>query len=174
MATKAGSPWIVTPASCRAETTRGTKTSATALWTSSDSAALQTLVRSVLALSTMSRAMSRSASASTYTWQLPTPVSMTGTVDCSTTAWISPAPPRGMTRSTSPRACMRCWADDRSSAAICWMASAGSPAPAIASRMTAMIAALEWAADDEPRSSTALPDLRQIPAASAVTLGRPS
>ena len=36
------------------------------------------------------------------------------------------------------------------------------------------MAALLDRADDEPRSSTALPDLRQIPAASAVTLGRAS
>ena len=32
------------------------------------------------------------------------PVSITGTVDSVTTVWIRPAPPRGMTRSTSPRA----------------------------------------------------------------------
>ena len=41
--------------------------------------------RWVLALSTIASAMSRSASRSTYTWQLPTPVSITGTVDSSTT-----------------------------------------------------------------------------------------
>ena len=48
--------------------------------------------------------MSRSAAASTYTWQLPTPVSITGTVDSSTTDWIRPAPPRGISTSTRPRA----------------------------------------------------------------------
>ncbi len=47
----------------------------------SDSAALQTDGRDVFAFSRMDSAMSRSASASTYTWQLPTPVSITGTVE---------------------------------------------------------------------------------------------
>ncbi len=40
---------------------------------------------------------------------------MTGTVESSTTARIRPAPPRGMTRSTRPRACIRCVAEERSS-----------------------------------------------------------
>ena len=48
-----------------ARTIRGTNSSATSWCTSSDSAALQTEVRWVLALSTMRSAMSRSASAST-------------------------------------------------------------------------------------------------------------
>ena len=56
-----GSPWTVTPASWRAATTRGRNSSATSACTSSDSAALQTLVRWVLALSTIASAMSRSA-----------------------------------------------------------------------------------------------------------------
>ena len=37
-----------------------------------------------------------------------------------------------------------------------------------------MIDALLSAADDDPLSRQAFPDFRQIPAASAVTLGRPS
>ena len=41
--------------------------------TRSVSAALQTPGRWVLALTTMAAAMSRSAAASTYTWQLPSP-----------------------------------------------------------------------------------------------------
>jgi hypothetical protein len=36
------------------------------------------------------------------------------------------------------------------------------------------MAAFEEFAEPEPRSITALPDLRQMPAASAVTFGRPS
>ena len=36
------------------------------------------------------------------------------------------------------------------------------------------MAVLDWSASLPPRSSTALPDLRQSPAASAVTLGRDS
>ena len=55
-----------------------------------------------------------------------------------------------------------------------WMQSAGSPASDTALRSTDTIAAFDDAADDEPRSSTALPDFRQMPAASAVTFGRPS
>ena len=57
----AWSPCTVTPASCRAGTTRGRNASATSACTSSDSAALQTEVRWVLALSTIASAMSRSA-----------------------------------------------------------------------------------------------------------------
>ena len=63
------------------------------------SAALQTEGRLVLALSMMFSAMSKSASRSMYTWQMPVPVSITGTRAFSTTARISPAPPRGMSRS---------------------------------------------------------------------------
>jgi len=52
---------------------RGRKSAATASCTTSDSAALHTDGRCVLALTTMARASSRSADASTYTWQLPSP-----------------------------------------------------------------------------------------------------
>ena len=52
----------------------------------------------------MFTAMSRSAYSSTYTWQIPVPVWMQGTVAFSTQARISPAPPRGISRSTSPSA----------------------------------------------------------------------
>ena len=65
---------------------------------------LQVDSRWVFELSTTARAFSRSAAASTYTWQLPTPVSITGTVDSSTTVLISDAPPRGISTSTRPRA----------------------------------------------------------------------
>ena len=51
-------------------------------------------------------------------------------------------------------------------------ASAGRPADEMASRMAAAMARLEVMADDEPRRKAALPDLRQRPAASEVTLGR--
>jgi hypothetical protein len=55
-----------------------------------------------------------------------------------------------------------------------WIASAGTPAEAAAWRSTLTMASLDRRALDEPRSRTALPDLRQIPAASAVTFGRAS
>ena len=35
---------------------------------------------------------------------VPAPVSMTGTLEVRTTAWMSPAPPRGMSTSMGPRA----------------------------------------------------------------------
>ena len=44
----------------------------------------------------------------------------------------------------------------------------------MASRMTSTMTAFERIAEREPRSSDALPALRQIAAASAVTFGRPS
>src|SRR6266545_2551037 len=92
--TTAGDPCTVTPASRSAGNALARNASATSACTSTDSAALHTDGREVFALSRIDSAMSRSASAWTYTWQLPTPVSMTGTVDSSTTDVISDAPPR--------------------------------------------------------------------------------
>ena len=94
----------------------GRNFSATALCTSSTSSALHTEGRLVLAFTTIRSAMSRSADASTYTWQMPVPVSMQGTVAFSTQVRISPAPPRGISRSTSPLAVMI-------SAALWWLIS---------------------------------------------------
>src|SRR5205085_10461297 len=148
--------------------------SATDSCTSTDSAALHTDGREVFALSRIDSAMSRSAAASTYTWQLPTPVSITGTVESSTTDLISDAPPRGMSTSTLPRARISSLTESRDDASRSWTASAGSPAEETADRRIATIAALDCAADDDPRSSTALPDFRHSPAASAVTFGRAS
>ena len=56
-----------------ASTARGTNSAATSACTRSFSAALHTLGRCVLALTTIDVAMSRSAAESTYTWQLPSP-----------------------------------------------------------------------------------------------------
>ena len=64
------------------------------------SSALQTLGRLALAFSMMSSALFRSAVSSTYTWQMPVPVWMQGTLAFCTQARISPAPPRGISRST--------------------------------------------------------------------------
>ena len=72
---------------------------AIALSTSSTSSALQTLGRLVLALLTIFSAISRSAVFSTYTWQMPVPVAMQGTVAFWTQALIRPAPPLGISRS---------------------------------------------------------------------------
>ncbi len=168
------SPCTVTPASASAASARGRNAAAMSWCTSSVSAALQTLGRCALELTRMSTAMSRSASASTYTWQLPVPVSITGTVDSSTTVRISDAPPRGISTSTMPRARISSRTDSRLSPGTSCTASAGSPEPPTASRRTFTRAALEADAEDEPRSSTALPDLRQRAAASTVTFGRAS
>ena len=67
---------------------------------------------------------------------------------------------------------MNSTAAERDVSATSVRASAGSPADEMASRMAAAMARLDWMADDEPRRKAALPDLRQSPAASEVTLGR--
>ena len=112
---------------------------------------------------------------STYTWQLPTPVSITGTVDSSTTDRISPAPPRGISTSTRPRARISALTASWRSPGTSWTTSAGRPAaPAAVPQHRHDGGVAGAGAATSPRSSTALPDLRQIPAASAVTLGRAS
>src|SRR5919107_3253797 len=90
-----GSPCTVTPAIVSSSSTSGRNDAAMSTCTSSDSAVLQVDSRCVLEFSTTASAFSRSADSSTYTWQVPTPVSITGTVESSTTALISDAPPRG-------------------------------------------------------------------------------
>ncbi len=107
-------------------------------------------------------------------WQLPTPVSMTGTVDSSTTVRISPAPPRGMMRSTMPRSRSSALTESWSTPGTRLTTSAGSPTLSAALRRTAISAVLLWYAEPLPRSSATLPLLRQSPAASTVTLGRAS
>ena len=53
-------------------------------------------------------------------------------------------------------------------------ASAGRPAEDTASLMAAAMARLDSIAKEEPLRKAALPDLMHSPAASEVTLGRPS
>ena len=66
-----------------------------------------------------------------------------GTVASRTTASISPAPPRGMTTSTRPRAWISCVTLERSWLGSNCTASAGRPCCVIASRSTATSAAFE-------------------------------
>src|SRR3954467_15827844 len=80
-----GSPCTVTPADTSSSITSGRNESAMSMCTSSDSAGLQVDSRWVFEFTVTASAFSRSADSSTYTWQLPTPVSITGTVDSSTT-----------------------------------------------------------------------------------------
>ena len=75
--------------------------------------------------------------------QLPTPVSMTGTCDSLTTASMRPAPPRGMSTSTSPRACMSSFTLARSVPGTSWMLSTGMPAAVAASASTSTSTVLE-------------------------------
>jgi len=96
-----------------------------------------------LALTRIATALSMSAAASTYTWQLPTPVSMTGTVELSTTLRINPAPPRGMSRSTSPRAVIRAMTASWLRPGTSWIASMGTSVSARAVRMTSTRAVFE-------------------------------
>ena len=67
---------------------------------------------------------------------------------------------------------MKATADSRLVSSTRPTASTGRPALARASRRAAAITRLVEMADEEPRSSTALPDLRHRPAASLVTFGR--
>ena len=81
------SPRTSQPASSRSVTIGARCVPAQASSTSSVSAAPQMPVRRILALSAMARAMRRSASRSTYTWQLPSRCPMTGTrASCCTRA----------------------------------------------------------------------------------------
>ena len=88
---------------------------------------------------------------------------MTGTVDSSTTLRIRPAPPRGISTSTSPRARISALTLSWVSPGTSCTTSSGRPLPASAPRIAATMAALLDRALDEPRSSTALPALRQMP-----------
>ena len=72
----------------------------------------------------------------------------------------------------NPSSCMKATAEARLVSSTSATASTGRPALSSPSRRAAAMARLEEMADDEPRSSTALPDLRHSPAASLVTLGR--
>ena len=122
----------------------------------------------------MSSASSRSADASTYTWQLPAAAYITGTVACSLSAFFRPSPPRGMIRSTTPSWVASWRSSSRSPPVTSEIAPAGSPASSTADAATWASAALELAAIEEPRSTIALPDLMHSAEQSMVTFGRAS
>ena len=105
-------------------------------------------------------------------WQMPVPVSSTGTVALSTQARMSPAPPRGMSRSTRPRACISWLALSRLVSSTSCRASRGRPARSMPCfRADTMALADRWASFP-PRSTQADPAFRARAAASEVTLGR--
>ena len=166
----------ILPAAARASTrralSRGKNAPATSRCTRATSSALQTDGRLVLAFSMMFRAFSRSASLSTYTWQMPVPVSMQGTVADSTHARMSPAPPRGMSRSTRPEAVISSCALRRVGSETRLTNVSGRPASRSPSCMAATMAAAERYASLPPRSTQTLPLFMASTAASEVTFGR--
>src|SRR3954451_242338 len=99
---------------------------------------------------------------------------MTGTVATPFSAFFSPSPPRGMMRSTTPVWVASSASSSRPPPATRTIAPSGTPADSAASLAIEARTAFEWAADDEPRSTIALPDLRHRAAASIVTFGRAS
>ena len=99
---------------------------------------------------------------------------MTGTVATAFSAAFRPSPPRGKIRSTTPSCVASSASSSRPPPATSPIAPSGTPAPDAASAAIVASTALECAADDEPRSTTALPDFRHSDAASIVTFGRAS
>ena len=99
---------------------------------------------------------------------------MTGTVATAFSAAFRPSPPRGMIRSTTPSWVASSASSSRPPPATSPIAPAGTPAPSAASAAIAARTALECAADEDPRSTIALPDFRHSAAASIVTFGRAS
>ena len=103
---------------------------------------------------------------------MPVPVWMTGTVACSTQARMSPAPPRGMSRSTRPLACISSVDEARVVSSTSTTLSPGSPACSRPACRAETMAAADWWASLPQRSTQADPALRARAAASEVTLGR--
>ena len=105
-------------------------------------------------------------------WQMPVPVWMQGTVAFSTQLRISPAPPRGISRSTRPLAVIRARALSRLVSCTSDTRAGAKPASCTPSRRAATMALLERKASLPPRSTQALPLFSARAAASLVTLGR--
>ena len=103
---------------------------------------------------------------------MPVPVSMIGTVAFSTQERIKPAPPLGMSRSTSPLAHISSVALWRVVSSTRHSASWGRPAAVRPSCNASTMAAAERWASFPPRRTQADPAFRARAAASLVTLGR--
>ena len=103
---------------------------------------------------------------------MPVPVSMQGTVADSTHARMSPAPPRGMSRSTRPEAVISSCALWRVGSETRFTNVSGRPASRSPSCMAATMAAAERYASLPPRSTQTLPLFMASTAASEVTFGR--
>ena len=97
---------------------------------------------------------------------------MQGTVAPATQARISPAPPRGISRSTTPLAVMMSAADWWVVSSTMFRISGSPPAAAMPPfRAETMAQAVRWASLPLRRMQV-LPDFRASAAASEVTLGR--
>ena len=147
------------PCARSAATMRGRNRGATRSWTTRFSMALQTLGRCTLAFRQRRSAMSRSAAASTYRWQMPSKCFTTGMRLSSMMVRFSVSPPRAMTtsmrssRRSSPRT------TSRPPLTSC-TAAGGRPAASTAARIASAIAPLV-ACDSEPLfRSTALRGLQ--------------
>ena len=145
--------------------------SAIVLCTNTVSMALQTEGRDVFALKIISAAIATSADSSTYTWQLPEPVSITGTFAFSTTALIKPAPPLGINTSKYSVKRIISFADSLLVFCTSWTQFPDKPTCSNAACIMLVIHWLEWNASFPPRKMTALPDFKQSAAASEVTFG---
>ena len=95
---------------------------------------------------------------------------MTGTVATASSAFFSPSPPRGITRSTSPF-CVASSASSSRPPRKSVTAPSGRPEASAATRAST---SFECAAEDDPRSTIAFPDFRHSAVASIVTFGRAS
>ena len=137
----------------------------------SDSHALHTPTLCVFAFSIILSAMSKSALSSTYTWQLPVPVSMTGTVAFFTTNCISPLPPRGIITSTYSFIVSSSFTHSLSVDSISCKAFSSMPFALSASLITFAMAMLELIASLPPFNMTAFPVLKHSPKVSKVTFG---
>ena len=139
--------------------------------TSRLSQALHTPGLCVFAFITILTAMSRSALLSTYVWQFPVPVSITGTVLFCTTDCISPAPPLGISTSIYPLSLIISVAVSLLVSSTICTQSFGSPICSRAFLNIFTIVVFELNASFPPLSIVALPAFRHKPKASAVTFG---
>ena len=116
-------------------------------------------------------ALSRSAELSIKIWQFPVPVSITGIVAFSTTVLISPAPPRGISKSTYLLSFINCLAISLSVFSIRFIASSVMPSFFKTSFITFTSAILELMQSLPPLKMMAFPVLKVRANPSTVTLG---
>ena len=141
---------------------------------SKDSAVLHVPRRCVLLFSKIRKALSKSASSSTYTWQLPSKCLITGMRASLLMRSIKPLPPRGTITSTYCFMVINSPTAARSVVSTTCTAVVGKPAACKPSCTNLAKAWLQLIASLPPRKIAALPDLMHRPAASTVTFGRAS